>query len=230
MTNSRKPQFKISDEVMTITRTPNVAPRAPEGLSARPVRSSLDEEPLTRGAVLPGFKVFADEETVIRRARGDDGAAMFDLVQETGSLDLNSPYAYLMMGHWFADSSVVAERDGEMVGFIVGFVPPRQPDTVFVWQVGVAPSEKGRGLGKKMIDALLDLPGPQGGRPRYLEATVTPSNTASEMLFRGTAKRHEASIRISELFPGHWFPASQGGAETHEPERLFRIGPLSSAP
>ncbi|XKG61904.1 diaminobutyrate acetyltransferase [Caenispirillum salinarum] len=214
---------------MTISRTPTVAPRAPEGLSARPVRTPLDEEPLTRGAVLPGFQVFADEDTLIRRATGEDGAAMFDLVRDTGSLDVNSPYAYLMMGHWFADSSVVAERDGEIVGFIVGFVPPRQPDTVFVWQVGVAPSEKGRGLGKKMIDALLDLPGPQGRRPRYLEATVTPSNTASEMLFRGTAKRHEASIRISELFPGEWFPASQGGADTHEPERLFRIGPLASA-
>lgn len=216
---------------MTITRTPSPVPcLAPEGLSSRALeRMPLTEEPASRRSYVPGLAPAPDGETVIRKARGEDGAAMFELVNATGSLDANSPYAYLMMGEWFSDTSVVAERDGEIVGFIMGFSPPRQPDTVFVWQVGVAPSEKGQGLGKRMIDALVDLESPAGGPYRFLEATVTPSNTASEMLFRGTAKRLKASIRISELFPGDWFPSDEGDG-SHEPERLFRIGPIAAAP
>ncbi len=161
---------------------------------------------------------------LIRPARAADGAAMVALVDATGALDRNSPYAYLMMGQWFSDTSLVAERDGRLVGFVIGFVPPRQSDTVFVWQVGVAPSEKGRGLGSQLLDALLRRPGPQGSPPRFLEATVTPSNGASEALFRAAARRHHAAVAVSEIFPGDWFPAT-GAA--HEPERLFRIGPLA---
>ncbi|MCA1939708.1 MAG: diaminobutyrate--2-oxoglutarate transaminase [Caenispirillum bisanense] len=203
---------------MTISRTPYGACAAPEGHSGHPATLRAvpaADEPATRIGDL-----------VIRAARADDGAAMFELVKQTGSLDLNSAYCYLMMGQWFSDTCVVAERDGRVVGFVIGFVPPTQPDTIFVWQVGVAPSEKGRGVGKRLLDAFLECEGPEG-RPRYLEATVTPSNTASEMLFRSVARRQGARLKISEIFPGEWFPGDEGS--DHEPERLFRIGPLPAA-
>ncbi|HEV7370915.1 MAG TPA: diaminobutyrate acetyltransferase [Arenibaculum sp.] len=154
----------------------------------------------------------------LRNATFGDGADIWRLVGETGVLDLNSPYAYLMMGNWFADTSVVAAADGRLAGFVMGFSPPRQADTVFVWQVGVAAAMRGRGLGRRMLDALVRR---SPGAIRYLEATVTPSNEASEALFRGFARSRAARCAVSDLFPSHAFPT--GG---HEAERLFRIGPL----
>lgn len=155
-----------------------------------------------------------------RNATFGDGAGIWRLVGETGVLDLNSPYAYLMMGNWFAETSVVAEAGDRLAGFVIGFVPPRQAGTVFVWQVGVAGAMRGRGLGGRMLDVLARRsPGPV----RFLEATVTPSNRASEALFRGFARRHAAPCAVSDLFPAQAFPI--GG---HEAERLFRIGPLQS--
>lgn len=158
-----------------------------------------------------------------RRPTYADGAAMWDLTKSTGVLDLNSSYAYLMMAKWYADTCVVAEEIGpqgsRVVGFVIGFVPPRQPDSIFVWQVGVDGSQQGKGLGKKLLRHFVN------GAPRdvkYLEATVTPSNAPSENLFRSFGRMSGAEVTVDKCFPAHAFPG-----EGHEPEHLFRIGPLA---
>ena len=79
-----------------------------------------------------------------RAATPDDGAAIWRLVQATGTLELNSAYFYLLFATDFGDTCLVAERDGRMVGAVVGYHPPRHPDTAFVWQVGVLPEMRGR--------------------------------------------------------------------------------------
>lgn len=154
-----------------------------------------------------------------------DGAAMWRLVKASGALDENSAYAYLMMGEWFSDTCVVAEEhhhDGSrrVVGFVIGFVPPNQPDTAFVWQVGVDRNQRGRGLGKRLIEQFIDR-APAG--VRFLEATVTPSNAASEALFRASARVFGAKMQVLDLFSADSFPG-----EGHEAERLFRIGPIDA--
>lgn len=158
-----------------------------------------------------------------RRPTYADGAAMWELTKSTGVLDLNSSYAYLMMAKWYADTCIIAEEMGpegtRLVGFVIGFVPPRQPDTIFVWQVGVDGSQQGKGLGKKLLRHFVD------GAPtgvRYLEATVTPSNAPSENLFRSFGRMTDAPVQVKDCFPANAFPG-----EGHEPERLFRIGPVA---
>jgi L-2,4-diaminobutyric acid acetyltransferase len=155
----------------------------------------------------------------LRRPDKSDGAAIWDLVNAGGALDLNSAYSYLMLGEYFADTCRVAYRGSRLAGFVAGFVPPRRPDTLFVWQIGVDPREQGRGLGKRLLRDLLGTPA--CGHLRYLEATVTPSNMPSERLFRGIAKDFETSCRVEDVFAEHDFPG-----EGHEGERRFRIGPL----
>ncbi len=75
----------------------------------------------------------------IRNTTPADGAKLWQLVRESEALELNSAYFYVLMATHFADSCVIAEdEDGRAAGFVVGHRPPRKPDTVFVWQVGVA--------------------------------------------------------------------------------------------
>lgn len=147
---------------------------------------------------------------------------MWRLVKETGVLDLNSPYAYLLVAEHFGDTSVVAELpDGAIAGFVSAYCPPRKDDTVFVWQVGVAEAGRGRGVATRM---LMDIVKRDACRHvHYLDTTIGPSNEASMALFRGFARRLGADIERSELFPAEAFP---GGAD-HEPEILFRIGPFT---
>ena len=80
----------------------------------------------------------------MRRPAPEDARGIWNLVRESDALDDNSPYAYLLLCSDFADYSLVAERGGGVAGFIVGYRPPRKPQTLFVWQIGVSPAERGR--------------------------------------------------------------------------------------
>ena len=161
------------------------------------------------------------ELITFRAPAASDAADLWRLARDSGSLDLNSPYAYLMWCTDFADTAVVAADGEEVVGFVVGHRPPSDPDSAFVWQVAVADDQRGRGLGRRLLLAFLDQPGNRDAR--WLTATVTPSNTASLALFRGAAAHLDVDCAERERFPASVFPAEAGD---HEPEVALRIGPL----
>lgn len=156
---------------------------------------------------------------VIRKARVEDGPEVWRMVRDS-TLDLNSAYAYLMMFRDYAETCAVAERNGEVQGFVSAYRPPRQPDVLFVWQVGVDEAARGKGLAGEMIQSILRRPG--CASVRFVEATVTPSNDASLRLFRGLARKLATHCEESICFPEHLFPE-----DGHESEWLLRIGPFS---
>src|SRR3546814_9413799 len=76
------------------------------------------------------------------------------------------------MGGYFAATSLVAEHAGRILGFVWAFRPPERPETLFVWQIGVAPDATGRGIAGCLLRALLDRPACR--TVRCIEATVAP--------------------------------------------------------
>ncbi|QKY68648.1 diaminobutyrate acetyltransferase [Lentibacillus sp. CBA3610] len=158
-------------------------------------------------------------ELVFRKPTKDDGADVWELINNTGVLDLNSSYSYLMWCEIFSETSIVVEREDNTVGFISGFIHPDQPDTLFIWQVAVDASERGSGLATRMLYQLLKREG--CGEVNHVEATVSPSNTASQQLFRGLAKKLRTKCVIHDYFTSDDFPK-----EGHEDELLFKIGPI----
>ncbi|MFI5608330.1 diaminobutyrate acetyltransferase [Amycolatopsis sp. NPDC051903] len=151
-----------------------------------------------------------------------DGAALWRIARDSQKLDLNSPYAYLLWCRDFAESSVVARVDGAVVGFVIAYRRPTEPDVALVWQVAVDASQRGKGLAGQLLDALYSRLVDNG--VRYLETTITPDNEASIRLFASFAKRWNASLDRSRLFETVDFP--EDGEGGHEPEDLYRIGPL----
>lgn len=84
-----------------------------------------------------------------------DGAALWRIAGDSGTLDLNSSYSYLLWCRDFADTSVVArDESGEPVGFVTGYVRPERPDTLLVWQVAVDEAHRGLGLAAALLDGL----------------------------------------------------------------------------
>lgn len=148
---------------------------------------------------------------------------MHRLVAETGVLDLNSTYAYLLMATDFADTSIVAERDGELCGLITGYHPPLRPEVLFIWQVAVARAARATGLAATMLDTLARrIREDRHGHPLTVEATVAPGNTASRALFGAFARRHGVHITEHRRFVAAHLSADQ----SHEDEPILRIGPL----
>ncbi|MBU8908879.1 diaminobutyrate acetyltransferase [Desertibacillus haloalkaliphilus] len=149
----------------------------------------------------------------------EDGSAMWELVNNS-TLDQNSAYKYIMMCEFFAETCVVAKENGKLVGFVTAFIPPERPDVVFVWQIGVDASQRGKGLASKILNELVAREACKD--VRYLEATVTPSNVASQSLFRRLARDHNTECEVKECFAEELFPG-----EGHEAEDTFRIGPFN---
>ncbi len=52
----------------------------------------------------------------------------------------------------FTDTSFAAERDGELAGFLVGFVSQSRPAEAYIHFVGVHPAERGHGLGRVLYE------------------------------------------------------------------------------
>ena len=153
-----------------------------------------------------------------RPARAEDGPHLYRMVEEIGTLERNTGYCYAMMARFFANTCAVAEENGQRLGFVMGFVPPGRPDAVFVWQVGVHPKARGRGVATALLEQLLSQTGAD-----FLEATVGEENAASQALFTRFARKREVECRLQSCFlPEHF-------SIPHEAEPLYRIGPLRPA-
>ncbi|KUO22546.1 diaminobutyrate acetyltransferase [Streptomyces dysideae] len=167
----------------------------------------------------------AQADLLIDRPSVADGAALWRIAKDSGNLDLNSSYSYLLWCRDFAGTSAVARgADGEPVGFVTGYVRPERPHTLLVWQVAVDAAYRGHGLAAALLDGLTSRVGAERGLSS-VETTITPGNTASERLFISYAARHGAAVEREVLFDTGLFPDGP-----HDPEVLYRIGPLSLTP
>lgn len=157
------------------------------------------------------------ETTILRQPQLADGAELHRLVKRCPPLDENSRYCNLLQVSHFRDTSIVAEHDGRLIGFVTGYRLPEHPEVLFVWQVGVSPEGRGQGLAGRMLSALLD----NHEDVRFLETTVTPDNEPSESLFRGLAERRSARV-VTDLH----FEHDRHFDGAHDSEVLYRIGPF----
>lgn len=127
-----------------------------------------------------------------------DGPAVTALIAACPPLDTNSAYCNLLQCSDFADTCVIAERDGGLAGWISAYRPPSDPSRLFVWQVAVAPSARGIGLGGRMLEELVARPAAQ--HACVMTTTVTETNTASWRMFESFARRRGASFSKAVRF------------------------------
>lgn len=149
-----------------------------------------------------------------------DGKAVHELIRSCPPLDLNSSYNYFLLCSHFSATCVVAELDGELIGFLSAYHLPQAPDRLFIWQVAVDERARGEGLAGHMLASLLQRASCAG--VHYLETTVSPSNQASRQVFSRFAARHGLGWQEETFLSREHF-----GTESHEEEVMFRLGPLN---
>ncbi|PYE14007.1 diaminobutyrate acetyltransferase [Williamsia limnetica] len=159
----------------------------------------------------------APDAVAFRKPKVSDGVRLWEIARDSKVLDLNSSYAYLLWCQDYAQTSVVAEVDGKVVGFVTGYLRPQLPDVVMVWQVAVDADQRGLGLAGKMLSQLMDRLEPRG--ITTLHTTISPDNTASQALFAGLAERRGMDFRREDLFSPNDFP------DDHEAEDLYIVAP-----
>jgi L-2,4-diaminobutyric acid acetyltransferase len=155
----------------------------------------------------------------LRKPTAKDGMDVFKLIESCPPLDTNSSYCNLLQCSHFADTSILAEHEGSVVGFISGYVQPQASNTLFVWQVAVSAQARGQGLAKRMLQALSNRP--ELSEVRFIETSITSDNQASWRLFQSFAEANSAQLKESVLFEKE---AHFKGS--HDTEALVSIGPL----
>ena len=78
--------------------------------------------------------------------------------------------------HEFGDTSVLAERDGEILAYLLGFVSAADR-AGYVHVVAVRRSARGHGLARRLYERFADLVAARGGRA--LKAITSPENDGS---------------------------------------------------
>ena len=96
---------------------------------------------------------------------------------------------------------VVAIDDGIVVGMASGvhYVHPDKPPQLFINEIGVASSHQGRGIGRRMLDALLE----RGRALGCSEAWVLTdeSNSIARKLYAGAGGEIDSEPAIMYTFP-----------------------------
>lgn len=154
-------------------------------------------------------------QLTIRTAKRTDGAKIWKLIKAVGTLDLNSEYCYFILSDFFSGTCLIAEGEaGSLLGFVTCFVPPKEKNTLFVWQIGVDQKVQGRGIAGQLLDLLIQH---QGKKLEKVKTTISDDNKASQHLFRSFAKRHKAIMVKSEFIRSEDFEGE------HEAEYLYTV-------
>jgi ribosomal protein S18 acetylase RimI-like enzyme len=77
--------------------------------------------------------------------------------------------------HEFGETSVLVERDGEILGYLLGFVSP--DGAGYIHAVAVRRSARGRGFARRMYERFCELVGARGAD--RLKAITSPENDGS---------------------------------------------------
>ncbi len=123
--------------------------------------------------------------TDTRTAREDDYLAIAGALQtwwtqpgmtEAGTRERAALVPRLWLQH-FAGTSLVAERQRQLVGFLIGFLSPDRLDEGYIHFVGVAPDARGAGVGRSLYQRFFDEC-QRGGR-KLVRCVTSPHNLSS---------------------------------------------------
>jgi ribosomal protein S18 acetylase RimI-like enzyme len=90
----------------------------------------------------------------------------------------------------FADSSFVIERDGELLGFLIGFLSASRGDEGYIHFAGIDPALRRAGLGRALYERFFELCLAAGRN--CVRAVTSPGNTRSIAFHRALGFSFEA--------------------------------------
>lgn len=168
---------------------------------------------------LGGINPLQTKSVALRKPNLNDGGDIWQLIRSTKVLDLNSAYYYLILCKYFKNTCIVADSDHQIVGFVSAFIHPENSKVLFVWQVAVDESQRGKGLASTLLEELLSRE--ECSKINFIETTISPSNEASKALFKKFADKLGTKMEETGTISQDAFPS-----DNHELEQTYQIGPI----
>ena len=118
-----------------------------------------------------------EKDILIRKAEPADHEQIIAALQNWwGGRDLTAMLPKLFLNH-FNDTSFVIEKDGQMIGFLIGFISPALKDEAYVHFMGVHPDFRKKGIGTTLYERFFEICQKHGRR--IIRACTSPVNRGS---------------------------------------------------
>ena len=115
-------------------------------------------------------------DLTVRPARPEDFDPIIAVVDDWWGRPVSRSLTRLFLDHFFA-TSLIAEHDGELAGFLIGFWSPSQPRDAYIHFAGVAPAWRRTGLAGRLYEQFFDRARADGRT--VVKAITSPVNQAS---------------------------------------------------
>jgi N-acetylglutamate synthase-like GNAT family acetyltransferase len=93
----------------------------------------------------------------IRNVKSSDYTVISPLINEWwGGRQMSDMLPKLFFVH-FNNTSLVAEKDGEIIGFLIGFLSQSDTDVAYIHFVGVNPEYRKNQIGKRLYNEFFNL-------------------------------------------------------------------------
>jgi diaminobutyrate acetyltransferase len=125
---------------------------------------------------------------VIRKAREDEFLNVYRFISSCGVLETYGEHFFRIVIRYFGSTSYLAEQDGRIVGYMWGFITQEDPETFFLWQIGVDPATRGDGIGGLILEEAEKELAARGCK--RIELTIDPTNRPSQRLFEKRGYRN----------------------------------------
>jgi GNAT superfamily N-acetyltransferase len=151
-------------------------------------------------------------DVVFRRPREADHAVIVRLVDEWwGGRRMHELAPRLWFQHFTGTSWIGEDRDGQLLGFLIGFVSPDDPETGYVHMIATNPNRRRHGLGAELYRRFFDDVARRG--VRRVKAITWPGNRVSVGFHRSIGFRVDDGPGTQNLYGSPAYPDYDGDGD-----------------
>ncbi|GEM_PF-3598627 len=159
-----------------------------------------------------------DSAVEYRKASVEDAKEIHTIVKNTPGIDDNSLYYYSLWLKEFDQSNVVATQNNKIIAFLTAFRKPKDPETLFLWQLAAIPRHGVPDLGVRLAYHLIDYE--IDNNLSGVEATIDLNNKSILYVMKKIEKKYNGKMLMEEYLSEDFL---SGNDEHHHSETLLKI-------
>ena len=133
-------------------------------------------------------------DVTLRAASAADYDGIAAVIDDWWGRPVSHALPRLFLDHFHA-TSTIAEADGDLAGFLIGFLSPSRPDAAYIHFVGVHPDHRRAGLARVLYERFFALAA--ADRRTVVSAVTAPVNE------RSIAFHRALGFTVSDPVPGY---------------------------
>jgi L-2,4-diaminobutyric acid acetyltransferase len=110
-----------------------------------------------------------------------DAATLQKLTNQCQPLLINDIYVNIFLAKYFENTCFLLKNSGEAVGFVSGLRSTVEPTIFFLWQLGIIPKLRGKGLSTLLIEKVVKAAQDLGCH--RIQFSIAPGNEQSLRAF-----------------------------------------------